>query len=140
MESSLGEFRTYVTSVFTKQDQAMAALKSECKATNDELKKQTESFDRELTEIKDTMASMLNMMLPKAVTPENSKAMSPLAGYYVDTFTGKSIQNRAMEMREAEVAAQKTLEAEKQALAVLQHNNGSINGLAKTLVGGSRNQ
>ena len=70
LESSLGEFRTYVTDVFTKQYKAMAALKSECKATNDELKKQTEFFGGELTEIKDTMASMLNMMLPKAATPE----------------------------------------------------------------------
>ena len=98
-------------------------MKSECKATNNELKKQTEFFGGELTEIKDTMASMLNMMLPKTVTPEKPKGVSPLAGYYADVFTEKSIQNRAMEIREAEAAAQQTLEAEKQAMAVLQHNN-----------------
>ena len=140
MESSLGEFRNYVTGVFTKQDKAMTALKSECKATNDELKKQTEFFGGELTEIKETMATMLNMMIPKAVTPEKPQAVSPLAGYYADSFTGKSIHSRAMEIREAEAAVQQTLAAEKRAMAALQQNNGTTNGLAKTLVGGSRNQ
>ena len=59
LDKSMSEFRSYVKTVFIKQDKSIVALHNECEATNDELKRQSAFFSGQLEEIRGRVSEIL---------------------------------------------------------------------------------
>ena len=127
-DKSLSEFRSYVTTVFTKQDTSMKQLQEECRNTNTEMIKWREKFSEDVIGLKEGMAAIMQAVgagspqarqygVPATMaaghTAPNVIAGSPLAGYKSDSFTGMSPLERARQIREAQIAAQKTFELDR---------------------------
>ena len=91
--------------------------------------------------IKATVDALLDIQKQSKENLNTSKAISLLDTYHRDAFTGKSIQQRAREIQEAEQRARQQWAAEtQQAMELLHQNTGTINGSTTSLVGGTGKQ
>lgn len=135
LDKSMSEFRSYVKTIFARQDESMVALQEECKATNAELKRQSAYFSTQLEEIREeikgSVTEIVNavraanghkvplvMQTGELHTQPNNPTMiadSPLDPSRTGQFVGMGVQTRAQQIREA-------IEAERQQNLT---NNGS---------------
>ena len=153
LEKSMTEFRGYVTSVFTRQDECMGEIKNEVKSIDASLKQQTACFTTEiadvrgqLTEVLTAVSNLSNQFQPQVPSvmqtgqvPVTPNVPSPLS-FRTDSFLGKSPQQRAQEIRQAEAAHAQTLLAEQLGHAQQVRNQTAMyNGRTTTPTGGSGN-
>ena len=131
---SMGEFRSYVKTVFITQDKVMTGLKEECRNTNEELRKWKSTFSAEMSELRESISSLMTVLgsgvannkynVPSQIqagTPPG--VVSPLAGYKADSFTGMSIKQRAKEIWDAELTTRPRTRLQNAIFESSQNNN-----------------
>ena len=102
----MGEFRTYVKNVFTKQDQVMGELQKQCEDTNSELKRQSVYFGDQMAGIKASVDALLDIQKHPKENVSVSKLICSLR-YILQRriYREVAIQQRAREIQEAKQRA-----------------------------------
>ena len=151
-DKSMSEFYSYVSTVFKKQDSSMTKLQEECRITNEEMVKWREVFSEDVRGLKSNIVAIMNAVGagsnpaaqygvpetmaagPSSTNQANIITESPLEGNKSDTFTGITVQERARQIRQAEITAQKTFELER--INKMNNSNNNVD-LAMSLIGNS---